>query len=393
VRSESYLREDAPSRRLHLAVLVDEVEERGGSELHLLSLLRGLGARGFRCSMLVLGRAGLLTIYREAGIEALRWPVRRVLSPKYPLQVARLAHWLRSERVDVVETVHTAADLLGPLAARFAGGVPCVSSRRDLGIFRAPRHLAFARLTNRWVRAFLAPSEAVREATCEQEGVAPASFHIIPNGVDTERFRPGGAPDLRAELGIAPEVPVVGNVASLSKAKQPLVLLEAFAGLRSGAAPDAHLVFAGTGPLRTPLEEAVRARGLSRCVHLLGSRPDPERVYATLDLLALPSSSEGLSNTVLEAMASGLPVVASAVGGNVELVQQGKTGLLVPSGDVPALQQAFRAVLTAPGRGADLGAAGRRCVVEEHSLDRMVDAHASFFRGLAPRGPRAGAGQ
>ncbi|MBM4319040.1 MAG: glycosyltransferase, partial [Deltaproteobacteria bacterium] len=148
-----------------LGFLIDDLEGRGGTELHLLTLLGGLHRAGFATELVILGRAGLAHLFEREGTRVHRWLVRRVITPGYPLLVARLAGLLRRRRFDLLETIHVAADLLGPPAAQ-AAGIPCVSSRRDLGIFRSPRHLLLSRLVRRFVTAFLAPSEAVRDFAC-----------------------------------------------------------------------------------------------------------------------------------------------------------------------------------------------------------------------------------
>lgn len=365
-----------------VVVVVDEMEAIGGTELHLMALARGLTRRGFRVRLLVLGHHGLAARVREAGVELIPWPVRKVVAPSYPADVLRLARWLRSGGCDLVQSVHTAADLLAPAAAWLAGRLRCVSSRRDLGIFRERRHRALARLINPLVDAFVGPSRAVCEAAQRLEGIPESRCVVIPNGVDLQRFRPGLAPAVRAELGLGAQTPIFGNVASLTPAKRPVLLVEALALLLAGSWPDVHLVLAGDGPLRSAVQRKARELGVAERVHLLGVRQAPEEVYATLDVLVLPSRSEGLPNTLLEGMACGLPVVASAVGGISEVVAHEENGLLLPEVTPARISEAVAAVLDAPGRAGQLASAARAHVAAHFSLDSMVDAHARLYRSL-----------
>jgi len=367
--------------------LVDELEGRGGTELHLLALLRGLRAAGWPASLLVLGRAGLAPLFAEAGIPLRRWPLARAVTPTLPLAAARLAWRLRRDGCGLLVTVHTAADLLGPLAATLAR-VPCVSSRRDLGGFRAARHRLLGRALNPLVDRFVAPSGAVRDAACRGEGLEPGRFTVIPNGVDTRRFAPGAGRTLRTALGLDEATPLLGCVASLTPVKRPLMLLEAFVRLVRGPRPDAHLLLCGDGPLRARLELQAQAEGVAGQVHLLGVRPDPERVYAALDLHLLASAAEGLSNSLLEAMASGVPVIATAVGGNRELVRDEVDGLLVPPDSGHLLAAAAARLLADPARAAALAAAARQRVLADYSVEAMVEGHAALFTRLLAAPPR-----
>ncbi len=377
------------SEPARVVILVDELEAIGGTELHLLALVQGLRQRGLSVQVLVMGRRGLAARYPPAGLELVRWRVRRGVTPGYLRDALKLARWLRATRCDLVQSVHTAADLLAPGAARLAGRLRCVSSRRDLGGFRQGRHRLMGRLVNRWVDAFIGPSQAVCEAAPLPEGVAPRRGVVIPNRLDQQRVPPPQRSSLRGELNLGAHTPVVGNVASLTPAKQPVLLVESFAQLATGPWAKAHLVLAGEGPLRGAVESRARALGVAERVHLLGARTDPEAVYAALDVLILPSRSEGLPNTLLEAMACGLPVVASAVGGITEVVRHGHTGLLVERPEPCGVADAARTLLEQPDRLARMAEAARHHVARHYSLDAMVDAHMRLYLSLLGR--RAGA--
>jgi glycosyltransferase involved in cell wall biosynthesis len=183
---------------------------------------------------------------------------------------------------------------------------------------------------------------------------------------------------------------VVGTVGRLQPVKDQLTLIRAFARLlKQPGAPHAELrlVIVGDGPSRAQLEDAIRTAGLNGRVWLAGAREDVAELMQHFDLFVLSSLSEGISNTVLEAMASALPVVATRVGGNAELVIDGSTGALVPPGDEAALAAAIGTYCSQPSLAREHGAAGRRRIEEVFSVQSMVAAYDAVYDKLLPTRP------
>jgi glycosyltransferase involved in cell wall biosynthesis len=234
-------------------------------------------------------------------------------------------------------------------------------------------------------RQIIAVSAAVARSA---RTVAPAGrVAVVRSGVDVAAFAPG-TPDeraaARAALGLAGCQPAVLCVARLSPEKNVGGFLEA-AAIAARRAPGARFLVAGGGPLGPTLRYQIECLDLSGQARLLGRRDDVPRLLAAVDVLCLPSREEGLGLAVLEAMAAGLPVVATNVGGVPEVVAAGETGLLVPPGDPAALAAALAALLTAPDRARAMGAAGRARAAERFTLRHMVAAtHAVYARALAP---------
>jgi glycosyltransferase involved in cell wall biosynthesis len=185
---------------------------------------------------------------------------------------------------------------------------------------------------------------------------------------------------------------LLGVVARLDPVKNHLGVFHAIDLLRRQGL-DVAIGLAGDGPLRDELEKAARDLGIGDRVHFLGNVKQIDVFYSALDVFVLNSHSEGMSNTVLEAMASGLPVVATAVGSNPELVVEGRTGLLVPPGDVASLADGLARLARLPGQRQAMGAAGRRRAESQYSIDRMVRQYETLYERLAVRarsstGPR-----
>jgi glycosyltransferase involved in cell wall biosynthesis len=187
----------------------------------------------------------------------------------------------------------------------------------------------------------------------------------------------------------------IGTVGRLDAVKNQVALVEALAALRPRF-PALRLIVVGDGPLRDVLAAKAAERGLASVVELTGTRQDTPEFLRRMNVFALPSLNEGISNTILEAMATGRPVVAARVGGNPELVQEGSTGVLYDPAEPKALETALLSYLTDPARARAHGRAGRQRVVQNFSLEAMVQRYQAFYDELlsAPslhaRGERAG---
>jgi sugar transferase (PEP-CTERM/EpsH1 system associated) len=305
-------------------------------------------------------------------------------SPK--LNTLRMARVFRAWRPDVVHTRNwTCIDAV--LGARLAG-VPVVihgEHGREAGDPEGRNALRrrVRRLLAPLVTEFVAVSRDLARWLVEDVGVPAAKVTQIYNGVDTEAFSPADKEAARRTLGIRDGAVVIGTVGRLDPVKDHRGLLEAFG--RIARHPQAQLVVVGDGPCRAELEQVGRRLGLDGRVLMLGERQDVARILRALDVFALPSLGEGISNALLEAMASGLPVIATRVGGNPELVDHGVTGTLVSPRSAEALAAAFDRYLLDPALIRKHGEAGRQRALRDFSLDRMFGAYDSLYSRLLAR--------
>jgi glycosyltransferase involved in cell wall biosynthesis len=248
---------------------------------------------------------------------------------------------------------------------------------------RAARRDAFYRAAMGRTDAVVAVCEAARRDAVARGLVPESRTVVIPNGIRVGRFAATGEVarrTLREALGVAAGVRLIGTVGRLNWAKDQDSLIRAFARVHA-TRPDTALVLVGSGELRAALEDRARAEGVAAAVRFLGDRSDVAQLLQGLDLFTLSSVSEGYSMALLEAAASALPIVATDVGGNAEIVRHGETGMLVPARAPESLAATLGALLDAPPLAAALGAAARAWVLEHGSLEAMATRYARLYEG------------
>jgi sugar transferase (PEP-CTERM/EpsH1 system associated) len=281
------------------------------------------------------------------------------------------------ERPDIVHTHAWGTLLEGLLAARLAR-VPVVI-HGEHGTLQLRPHQRWLQRRG-WSAAdrVLSVSSRLAERITRETGFPLERIRVIRNGVDIERFGRVERSSARAILRLPADQPTLVTVGRLVPVKDHETLLQAMAQLRrDGVLPT--LAIAGDGPLLEPLKARAAALGLDAQVRFLGHRPDVEVVLGAADVFVLSSESEGLSNTILEAMASGLPVVATRVGGADEMVRPGQTGYLVAPHSPQGLADALASLVRSPRVRQAMGTAGRRRVEAEFSLAAMVSRYEAMY--------------
>jgi len=344
----------------------------GGQEVRTLNEARWTAERGWRVLLACQPDGRLLERAREAGVEAV--PVR-MRGPLDPRGLAALVRLIRRERVSLVHT-HSSIDAwLGGMAARLCR-VPVVRTRHvSIAIRRGPNPVY------RWLAdRVITSGEAIRRVVVAA-GVEPARVIAIPAGVNLEAFPFGRrAPETARELGLGS--PVIGSVAMFRGSKGHPQLLEAFARVREKR-PCASLLLVGDGIRRAWVEQLAREAGLSDSVVFTGFRPDVPALLGTMDCFVLASTrTEGVPQALLQAFATGVPVVASRIGGIPEVVTDGETGLLVESESVPALAAAIERVLDDPDAAARRARAARALVEARFSHESAVERLLQLYREL-----------
>jgi len=357
----------------------------GGAETQLKNLALRLKQRKWSLSVVSMLPPGAYVDELEAaGICVYDLRMRRKVPD--PRAVLRLASIVRRERPLVVHAHMIHANLLARITRLFASIPVLICTAHNIIEGGRARELAY-RLTDPLADLTTQVSEVGKQRYIQVGAVPPHKIVYIPNGIDTSRFQPNPMvrQAVREQLGCAPDAFVWLTVGRLEPVKNHLGLLSAFREV-AAVHPNARLLIAGQGSLQAATEQRIVELGLAGRVRLLGLRRDIPDLLNAADAFVLPSLWEGMPLTLLEASATALPIVATDVGGNSEVVLDGKTGYLVPPQEAKALTQAMlRVMLLSANDRIAMGQAGRAHVVQNFDLERVVDRWESLYRELLQR--------
>ena len=373
--------------KIRVVYLADKLDL-SGTPLQIVELARHLDRKKFQPHFIVLSfvdekiRAQLEK--SEIGFEALgrdNW-----MKAEAWRDLRKLHRLFRQHRPDVVHAYLATSNVLGALAGALARVPIRISSHRDLGGFDGKWITRLNHWTDRrLIDCVTVNCAAVREALAKRSGLATEAITVLYNGVDLEKINSANRRNAkRAELGLQPEDFAVAMVANFHPAKGHRYLIEAFNRL-ARRFPNARLLLCGycnDTQLLNALRELVTAAGVEKQVWFMGSRSDIPEIMHAVDVLTAPSLSEGFSNSILEALAAGKPVVAARVGGNLEQIIDGLNGYLVPPAASIALANALEKLLSSPERLRHMGEAAKTRVQQQFGIEKMVEAHQQLYSRL-----------
>ncbi len=356
-----------------------------GAGEYALRLAGGLADKGFSCTLATLKDGPLVVHARRRGVEAI------VLNKQFPADVTvipKLAWILRKEGASLLHT-HTAnSHLYGRPAAWITPGCKLVSTEHAFitDVYKKSAGLIVASVLDRYmarhIDRHIAVSEAMKRALVKS-GLAADNIVVIPNGIDPNEYCPEAhhMSEAKKELGVPHDAIVIGTMGRLTKVKNHELLIRCAKKLLEHRLR-AHVVIAGDGPRLGHLKAFSTRAGVGEFVHFLGWRTDLPRVLAAMDIFALSSYSEVAPFSVLQAMAMEKPVVATAVGGIPEIVEDGVTGYLVPSDATEAFADALIQLINNQALRAHMGAMGRRRVTQCFSEQAMLERTAQVYRDV-----------
>lgn len=370
--------------RLRILYLIDFASSTGGAERFAIGLATHLPRDRFEpwlCSTRgaedsareALSEAGIP--YVDLGRQK-NWDVYRLVG---------LAPLLRRERFDILHTHKFGSNVWGTLIGS-ACRVPVIVAHEHSWSYEGEPLRAWldGRVVGRLATRVVAVSRADASRMVTRERIQAEKIVVIPNGYIPSPQTPQR--DLRAELGIAPGAPVIATAAVLRPEKRLDLMIDAHARVLASI-PDAHLVIAGDGDCRSDLERQARELGSDRQVHFLGTRDDVDSILRDADVGALASDREGSPLIVFECMAADTPLVATAVGGLPDVVEHGRTGLLVPRRDAVALADALVELLCDRARRATIAAAARDRLAE-FTIEATAERFAVLYESLVQGGSR-----
>ena len=360
--------------------------EIGGTERQAVELLKRLDEKRYDVRLAVLRNEGPFYIQIEARFpDVPEFPLTSFYDVNAVKQLAGLRRLMRQEKIDILHAHDFYSSFIGGAAARLSG-VRVIASQRHLKLSDRRVHKWGTRMIHRLANRILVNSEAIREHIIDHEGAQPGKIVVIRNGVSPVISNTNARRELGRDLGLDTNAAIVGIVARLQEVKGHRFFIEAAAEVlrsRSGA----HFVLVGDGPLRTEIEQQAAELGITDHVRLLGDRSDVSRLIAGFDLLVLASLHEGLPNAVMEAMAAGVPVVATSVGGTKELIADGETGYLAPPADSSALAERILFALGDEEHREGIVSTARRRITSAFGIERMVDSVETLYDELMNIGP------
>ena len=368
------------SGQIKILYLIDQLTF-GGAERHLVQVLKKLDRSRFEPHLWVLhGKWDLLPEVEKMDIPFQNLNLPNILTWK---AIHTIPFWVKKIKAEKFQILHTylfASNIYGQIIGGFSGIPLRVSGRREMENWMSPKHILFTRLTNRWVHQWIVVSRAVAKNVSKIEHVPIKRLTIIPNGVDIQRFSP--EIDFNGYFrrsNIPEDAPLVLNVGSYRPVKGQITFVKACQKVVRER-PDVHCAIVGEArePVLGDLQKQLRSKGGDN-IHLLPPTSEMQRIYPRASLLVVSSHFEGFSNAILEAGASGVPVIATNVGGNPESVVNGQNGFLIPAKNSDAMAKSILTLLAKPEKLAAISRTSRHFVQQNFSLAKMIQTMESCY--------------
>ncbi|MCG8430368.1 MAG: glycosyltransferase [Candidatus Omnitrophica bacterium] len=367
--------------RIPVLFIIDVLRDFGGAEKNLIQLVSGLNPTLYDPMVCCLKGGHVFGQLKDRGINVTDLQLKRIYSPRAFARAWSLVNLIRRKRVQVVVTYFESSDLWGGLIARLAGVPVVISNRRDMGFALKQRHVLIYRLINPFFDRIITVCDAVKDALRRTEGVSENKLLTVYNGVEMNAHRPSAK--LKESLGIGADEQVVAMVANLHPLKgYDHLLIAARMIIDAGKKPKFLFVGVSKNGYGDTLRRRADEFGISGNVIFAGYRKDVPALLACSDICVLASTTEGMSNAILEYMAAGKPVVATDVGGNAELVVDSETGFLVPARNPQALFRSISLLLENEDLKTQMGRKGRERAEAFFSTRTMLDKVEGLFQDL-----------
>ncbi|WP_163337115.1 glycosyltransferase [Desulfopila sp. IMCC35008] len=377
-------------QQINILYLIDHFHRAGGTENHLARLVTSLDRSTFNCTVVTFDFADnpCSDLIKDSGIEFLHIPVGRYYTFDALKKAVLLSRIIREKKIDIVQTFHIKSDFYGTIVARMSGITNIISSKRDTGDLKSPWHLFLNKLVSWIPRTFIVVAEEVGRVVVKKEGVASNKLLTIYNGIDRQKFNVPSDKEKQAAkswLGFSDTDFVVGTVAWLRPEKNYQGFFDAVKKA-SEKIPNLKAVAVGGDGDGSQLEffkQYVSRAGITDRVLFAGQVHDVRPFLKSFDVACLvPSGNEGFSNSIIEKMAMGLPVVVSDVGGNSEAVEDGYNGFVLSENNSGMLAKALIFLAEHPDERKEMGIRSTQRVKELFTLEGMIEAHEKLYKAI-----------
>lgn len=378
------------SKKIGIAFVIDTINSIGGTEKQLLSLMSLLDENRFDKHLVCLKPPDAYVHFSTGNREDYsthfnyhQCDIQSLMSTECAGRTIKLAKFFKENRIDIVQTYFVDAQIIGVAAGKLAGVKHIVCCRRDLGFWHNRQLVIIIRALNRFVDHFLVNSHAVKQQVARDEWVHPDKISVIYNGIDKSRFNGNSSPrNDTVDLFDRQKNYCIGISANFSRrVKRVDVFIRAAAEVLK-AIPNVFFCIVGEGYLKQELAELSDASHMSERILFLGAVKDIPNCIKHWDIGVLSSESEGLSNSILKYMATGMPVVATAVGGNKELIRDGVNGFLVPNEDYQSMADKLCRLLKDPHLRKNMGESGKRMISERFGWEKVIRDYEAYYDSL-----------
>ena len=376
--------------RINILYLIDHFHGVGGTENHLARLVTSLDKGKFSCTIVAFDFVDnhLSDTIKQNGVELIHLPVGRYYTVNALKNAVYLTKIIRDKRIDIVQTFHIKSDFYGSIVARLSGVKYILSSKRDVGDLKSSWHFFLNKLVRGITCKYIAVADAVKKAVIEKEGVSTHKITTIYNGVDKNIFNAPSFEEKRRakkKLGFSDSDFVVGTVAWLRPEKNYIFFFDSIINA-SNQVNNLKAVAVGgdeDGQQLKIFKNYVDQAGISENVIFAGQVPDVKKYLKAFDIACLvPSGNEGFSNSIIEKMAMGLPMIVSDVGGNAEAVIDGYNGFVIPPNNSEKLTEALVYLAEHPEERKKMGDRSAQRVQEMFTLEGMIQAHEELYESL-----------
>ena len=375
------------STKTNILFIIDYLYEQGGTERHLKYLLELLNKEKYNCYLIAFdtGATEFTKSIVDAGIDIEHVPVGRYYTFNAFYRAFHVYSFIKKKQIDIVHTFHFKSDFYGVIVAKISGVKIIVSSKRDNADFKKRKQFFLNICVRKLISRYIAVSDRVKVVVHEKEKVELDNIEVIYNGVDLKIFSPTTEMEkknAKSHLGFAEDDFLLGTVAWMRDEKDYPTLFKAFFNARKDI-PKLKLVVVGGGTLLEKYKQYIYEQGVVGDVYFAGPVNDVRPYLNAFDVGCLvPSCNEGFSNAIIEMMASGLPVVATDVGGNSEAVLNGVTGCIIQPSDHQALSDAIVYLFENDNERKNMGLRAFDRVMQDFSLLQMIERHEKLYYSL-----------